>query len=172
MLGVVENMSTLHIALDSLRFVTSSLAEAAASAATPLSNGTSTSSTTTAQHDLTAAVHRALQAALVDSGLVTSLADVAAAADVFLPTGGGAARMCEQLGLQLLGKVPLDPLLGQAAEEGRSVLTPELGVGVQVNGALGKGKVPVQVPPSAAALQDIVRKVLQQLEASGGSSTA
>jgi hypothetical protein len=155
-LGVVENMSTLHVSLDTLKFL----------------NKTAGSSST--QADITAAVQTALQKALVDSGLVGSLADVAAAADIFLPTGGGAARMCEQLGLQLLGKVPLDPLLCQAAEEGRSVLEPE---GAQqaangTSGAAAHGSAAAaggaHAPPSAAALTAIVQLVMQQVEA--GSS--
>lgn len=164
-LGVVENMSTLHISLDTLRF----LHTPASTTTTTTSNGAAT--------DLTAAVTSALQQALVDSGLVASLSDVTAAADIFLPTGGGAARMCEQLGLQLLGKVPLDPLLGQAAEEGKSVLAGEADDAVVVGaaaaavagavngGSAGPGKQKQQhVPPSAVALQAIVRQILQQVE--------
>jgi hypothetical protein len=152
-LGVVENMSTLHVSLDTLKFL--------------IKTAGSSSST---QADITAVVQTALQKALVDSGLVGNLADVAAAADVFLPTGGGAARMCEQLGLQLLGKVPLDPLLGQAAEEGRSVLEPE---GAQqaangTSGAAANGSAGAaaggHAPPSAAALTAIVEQVMQQVE--------
>lgn len=159
----MENMSTLHVPLDSLRFLN------AAAAATGSSSP---------QPDLTAAVQTALRSALVDSGLVGSLSDVAAAADVFLPTGGGAARMCEQLGLTLLGKVPLDPFLGQAAEEGRSVLEPAaVATGSQRHHQSADGSAATNgsaaaaagahVPPSAAALQAIVQKVMQQVEPSG-----
>jgi hypothetical protein len=158
-LGVVENMSTLHVSLDALTFL-----------------NTAAGSSSSAQADITAAVTAALQQALVDTGLVSSLSDVSAAADIFLPTGGGAARMCDQLGLHLLGKVPLDPLLGQAAEEGRSVLDaegPHAGVANGTAGAAGKGGAAVgggpdvRVPPSAAALQAIVQQILQQVEAGG-----
>jgi hypothetical protein len=162
-LGVVENMSTLHLSLDALTFL----------------NTAAAGSSSAQQADITAAVKTALQQALVDTGLVSSLSDVAAAADIFLPTGGGAARMCEQLGLQLLGKVPLDPLLGQAAEEGRSVLE-AAGSHAVANGtsgsagaangaAAGPAAAPGRVPPSAAALQAIVQRVMQQVEA--GAST-
>jgi hypothetical protein len=163
-LGVVENMSTLHVPLDSLRFLNASGAAAA-------------TGSSSVQPDLTAAVQAALRTALVDSGLVGSLSDVAAAADVFLPTGGGAARMCEQLGLTLLGKVPLDPFLGQAAEEGRSVLEPAAVVtgsqqhhqqpangSAATNGSAAAAAAGAHVPPSAAALQAIVQKVMQQVE--------
>jgi hypothetical protein len=163
-LGVVENMSTLHIALDSVRFVGGSSAPPAAADAAADADGASQQ-----QMDLTAAVRSALQAALVDTGLVASLADVAAAADVFLPTGGGAAKMCQQLGLQLLGKVPLDPLLGQAAEEGRSVLAVAAAAGDgsgEQQGANGAAAA-ASVAPSAAALRAIVQSVVQQVEAAG-----
>ncbi|KAG0463854.1 hypothetical protein HPP92_019452 [Vanilla planifolia] len=40
--------------------------------------------------------------------------------DVFDSRGGGAAKMCREMGVPFLGKVPMDPLLGRAAEEGRS----------------------------------------------------
>jgi hypothetical protein len=152
-LGVVENMSTLHIALDSLRFMATPAAAASSGGDKPRQQQQQQE-----QQDLTAAVRAALQAALVDSGLVRSLGDVAAAADVFLPTGGGAAAMCAQLGLQLLGKVPLDPLLGQAAEEGRAV-------GPAANGTAGGHEEQHAVPPSAAALQAIVKRILQQVDA-------
>ena len=38
-------------------------------------------------------------------------------------TGGGAKKMCRDMDVPLLGRVPLDPGLGRAAEEGRSALT-------------------------------------------------
>ncbi|XP_066498443.1 cytosolic Fe-S cluster assembly factor nubp1 [Hoplias malabaricus] len=42
--------------------------------------------------------------------------------EVFPPTTGGAARMCEELKLSLLGKVPLDPRIGRSCDEGKSFL--------------------------------------------------
>lgn len=162
-LGVVENMSTLHLSLDAITFLNT-----AAATGSSAEGG-----------DITGTVRTALRKALVDTGLISSLSDVAVAADIFLPTGGGAARMCEQLELQLLGKVPLDPLLGQAAEEGRSVLEAEGshaaangtsgGAGAANGAAVGPGAAPGRVPPSAAALQAIVQRVMQQVEA--GAST-
>lgn len=158
---MVENMSTLHVSLDALSFL-------------------STAAGSSTQQDVTAEVKAALEKALVQTGLVSSLSDVAAAADIFLPTGGGAARMCDQLGLHLLGKVPLDPLLGQAAEEGRSVLEADAvhagaangtsGAAAAANGAAngaaaagaGSG---VKMPPSASALQAIVQQIIQLVEA-------
>ncbi|KAE9597426.1 hypothetical protein Lal_00029958 [Lupinus albus] len=40
--------------------------------------------------------------------------------EVFDSSGGGAVKMCSEMGVPFLGKVPLDPLLCKAAEEGRS----------------------------------------------------
>ncbi|CAI0456832.1 unnamed protein product [Linum tenue] len=39
---------------------------------------------------------------------------------VFDSSAGGAAEMCQEMGVPFLGKVPLDPQLCKAAEEGRS----------------------------------------------------
>lgn len=46
--------------------------------------------------------------------------DVLAWSEVFDSSGGGAAKMCSEMGVPFLGKVPLDPRLCKAAEEGRS----------------------------------------------------
>ncbi|KAI4348265.1 hypothetical protein L6164_009005 [Bauhinia variegata] len=43
-----------------------------------------------------------------------------ASSEVFDSSHGGAARMCNEMGVLFLGKVPLDPQLCKAAEEGRS----------------------------------------------------
>jgi hypothetical protein len=154
-LGVVENMSTLQVGLPALRFLNSSSSSSGAAA------------------DLTAAVQAALHEALVVKGLVKDLSEVAAATDVFLPTGGGAGRMCEQLGLQLLGRVPLDPLLGQAAEEGRSVLAVAAAAALENGGgaaaANGKSGQQQQEAPSAVALQSIVQKIIADVAAATAS---
>ncbi|EOY02668.1 Nucleotide binding protein 35 [Theobroma cacao] len=49
--------------------------------------------------------------------------DVIAANEVFDSSGGGAAKMCMEMGVPFLGKVPLDPQLCKAAEEGKSCFT-------------------------------------------------
>ncbi|KAK6913015.1 Flagellum site-determining protein YlxH/ Fe-S cluster assembling factor NBP35 [Dillenia turbinata] len=46
--------------------------------------------------------------------------NLVACTEVFDSSGGGAAKMCEEVGVPFLGKVPLDPQLCKAAEEGRS----------------------------------------------------
>lgn len=48
------------------------------------------------------------------------LLDLVACSEVFDSSGGGAARMCVEMGVPFLGKVPLDPKLCKAAEEGKS----------------------------------------------------
>lgn len=50
--------------------------------------------------------------------------------------------MCHQMGIPLLGKVPLDPGLGKAAEEGRSIFQ--------------NGEASACLP----ALQDVVGKIM------------
>ncbi len=42
--------------------------------------------------------------------------------DIFIPSTGGAGKMAEELGLELLGKVPLDPRIGMTCDEGKSFL--------------------------------------------------
>lgn len=42
--------------------------------------------------------------------------------EIFRPTTGGAKRMCEEMGVELLGAVPLDPRIGKSADYGVSFL--------------------------------------------------
>lgn len=48
------------------------------------------------------------------------LLNVVAFSEVFDSSAGGAGRMCREMGVPFLGKIPLDPQLCKAAEEGRS----------------------------------------------------
>ncbi|TPX36772.1 hypothetical protein SeMB42_g07058 [Synchytrium endobioticum] len=41
---------------------------------------------------------------------------------IFPPRTGGAKRMCEELGLELLGSIPLDPRIGKSCDYGQSFL--------------------------------------------------
>jgi len=41
---------------------------------------------------------------------------------IFPPTTGGAAKLCQDMDLALLGRLPLDPRIGQSCDEGRSFL--------------------------------------------------
>jgi Mrp family chromosome partitioning ATPase len=40
------------------------------------------------------------------------------ASEIFLPTTGGADRLCRDEGLELLGKIPLDPKIGKGSDLG------------------------------------------------------
>ncbi|XP_043567948.1 cytosolic Fe-S cluster assembly factor nubp1 isoform X2 [Chiloscyllium plagiosum] len=42
---------------------------------------------------------------------------------IFPPTTGGAMKMCKDLSIPFLGKVPLDPRIGKSCDEGKSFLT-------------------------------------------------
>ncbi|KAJ9533748.1 hypothetical protein QJQ45_026796 [Haematococcus lacustris] len=84
-------------------------------------------------------------------------------AEVFKSDAGGAARMCKDMGVVLLGRVPLDPMLTQAAESGMSIFEAAAegqASGVRAGaGALGQVLPPVCVP----ALQAIVQRVMTGL---------
>jgi Mrp family chromosome partitioning ATPase len=41
---------------------------------------------------------------------------------IFAPTSGGAEQMSKEMGLEFLGKVPLDPRIGKSCDEGKSFL--------------------------------------------------
>lgn len=71
--------------------------------------------------------------------------DLVAASEVFDSSGGGAGKMCNDMGVPFLGKVPLDPQLCRAAEEGRSCFED------------GKCRL------SAPALKTIIDKILSQV---------
>lgn len=93
-LGVVENMSGLCQSLTDFRFI----------------RGTGPGE----QIDVTEKVIECLRAKAPE------LLDLVAISEVFDSSGGGAAKMCLEMDVPFLGKVPLDPQLCKAAEEGRS----------------------------------------------------
>lgn len=41
--------------------------------------------------------------------------------EVFFPSSGGAEKMCEEMGVPFLGKIPLDPTISKASELGKSL---------------------------------------------------
>lgn len=41
---------------------------------------------------------------------------------IFPPTTGGAEQMCLDMNVKFLGRIPLDPLIGQCCDEGKSFL--------------------------------------------------
>lgn len=67
-----------------------------------------------------------------------------ACSEVFDTSGGGAAKMCNDMGISFLGKVPLDPQLCKAAEEGRRCFSDD------------------KCQASAPALKMIIEKILAQ----------
>lgn len=93
-LGVVENMSGLCQSLTDFRFI----------------RGTGAGE----QIDVTEKVIECLREKAPE------LLDLVAISEVFDSSGGGAAKMCLEMDVPFLGKVPLDPQLCKAAEEGRS----------------------------------------------------
>ncbi|KAK9684128.1 hypothetical protein RND81_10G188200 [Saponaria officinalis] len=93
-LGVVENMSGLSQPLTNVRFL----------------NPTETGE----QKDVT---EWALQYIREKA---PELLNLVTYSEIFDSSGGGAAKMCLEMGIPFLGKVPLDPQLGKAAENGRS----------------------------------------------------
>ena len=77
----------------------------------------------TGREDVTARVMALLQREL---GLSTPdgpelLERLVVCTDVFEGSGGGAERMCREMGVPLLGRIPMDPALGRAAEGGKSI---------------------------------------------------
>jgi hypothetical protein len=101
-LGVVENMSGLQQRTPELRFSYSP--KAVGENCAPL--------------DVTQHVMELLKTQFQD------LSQLVMHTNVFHASGGGAAKMCVDMGVPLLGAVPLDAALSRAAEEGRSVFEP------------------------------------------------
>ncbi|XP_008812418.2 cytosolic Fe-S cluster assembly factor NBP35-like [Phoenix dactylifera] len=93
-LGVVENMSGLRQSISDLKFAKFSEAG-----------------------DESDATEWALNYIKTNA---PELLSVVACSEVFDSSRGGAAKMCMELGVPFLGKVPLDPQLCRAAEDGRS----------------------------------------------------
>ena len=84
--------------------------------------------------------------------------------------GGGAARMCADMGVPLLGRLPLDPGLGAAADAGRSVL-PEA-AGAAGADAVKGGLEGVAPQACIAPLMAIVGKVVEQTTGADGKAAA
>lgn len=93
-LGVVENMSGLCQPLSDFKFLRMT--------------------ETGEQRDVTEKVLGFMQEKAPD------MLNFIAYSEVFDSSGGGAAKMCSDMGVPFLGKVPLDPRLCKAAEEGKS----------------------------------------------------
>jgi len=115
-LGVVENMSGLRQPLSDLRFIKSD--EAGETDAT--------------EWALNYIKEKAPE-----------LLSVVACSEVFDSSKGGAEKMCHEMGVPFLGKVPMDPQLCKAAEEGRSCFADQ------------------KCSASAPALRNIVKKLIK-----------
>ncbi len=107
----------------------------------PCVQASSHAGTATSEEDVTDAV-RALLAERFPGLLVSLRADVFRA-------GGGTARMCADMGLDILARVPLDPGLGEVADAGRSALA-------AAQEAVPKGPLPAACVPALRALVDAV----------------
>ncbi|CAN6464309.1 unnamed protein product [Victoria cruziana] len=118
-LGVVENMSGIQQLLSDFRFV--KIAE----------DGS--------EEDVTQTTLSYIKEK------ATELLSVFACAEVFDSSKGGAAEMCKKRNVPFLGKVPLDPLLCKAAENGRSCFSDK------------------KCGPAAPALHRIVEKLIPLL---------
>jgi Mrp family chromosome partitioning ATPase len=92
-LGVVENMSGLSQQLTDFKFARMTK--------------------TGEQEDVTESIIKFMKES-------PELKDLIACTEVFDSSGGGAAKMCRDMNVPFLGKIPLDPQLCKAAEEGRS----------------------------------------------------
>ena len=68
--------------------------------------------------------------------------------EILPATSGGAEALCKELGLELLGKIPLDPSIGQACDEGKSLLHGE------------DGESTLADTPIARAYSDITDKIV------------
>ncbi|OEL18849.1 Cytosolic Fe-S cluster assembly factor NBP35 [Dichanthelium oligosanthes] len=115
-LGVVENMSGLRQAISDMRFVKpSELGET----------------------DVTEWVLNYIKEKAPD------LLSVVTYSEAFDSSKGGAEKMCHEMGVPFLGKVPMDPQLGKAVEEGRSCFTDQ------------------KCSASASSLKQIIQKLIK-----------
>lgn len=135
-LGVVENMSGLRQQLHQFKFFSTD--------------------SDSSQHDVTQQVLQHLPA---------ELQNCIAQTEVFHASKGGAEQMAKDMQVPFLGRVPLDPLLSRAAEEGRSAFDQgfEKGRSESDQGSSEKGR-NKQFMPSLSALQAIIQQLLYLTE--------
>lgn len=124
-LGVVENMSGLEVPLDKFNF----------SKAGP--NGEECDVTEDVIEEL-----RKVAPHLLDG--------IIAKTEVFHVNGGGAEYMAKKLNVPFLGRVPMDPTLSKASEEGKS--------------CFGSKEDGFSLSPSAIALKRIISKIISGIE--------
>eukprot|EP00246_Nothoceros_aenigmaticus_P003672 TRINITY_DN14850_c0_g1_i1.p1 TRINITY_DN14850_c0_g1~~TRINITY_DN14850_c0_g1_i1.p1 ORF type:complete len:243 (+),score=50.72 TRINITY_DN14850_c0_g1_i1:298-1026(+) len=118
-LGVVENMSGLQLPIQSLEFM---------------------KLTDSGEEDVTEQVLDEIKKH------APHLLSVFAYSEVFYAGAGGAEKMAKEMKVPFLGRIPLDPKLGRAAEEGRSCFAD------------------ADCSASSSALQRIIKIVLQTIE--------
>ena len=106
--------------------------------------------------DVTARVMAALRSAFPEAG--EDLSGLLAHSEIFDLSRGGAERMCKEMGVRLLGRVPIDPALGRAAEAGCSVfaMPPPAGPGAATMMAQ---PAPVCLPALCAIVEQLVEAV-------------
>lgn len=134
-LGVVENMAGLQVRAPQLAFTYQPQGPGAAEA-----------------EDVTQQVQAALGA------LFPALGQLVAHVEVFPSAAGGAARMAGSMGVELLGRVPLDPAVSRACEAGQSLFEAAGAEGGAAGGGAGQ-----HVPTALPALNSIVAKLVQKL---------
>lgn len=132
MLGVVENMSGLIQPLSDVKFMKLT---------------TETGSSVDVTQDMISCI-RENAPELLDG--------VFAWSQVFDSSGGGAERMCEEMGVPFLGKVPLDPQLGRAAERGKSCFE--------------GNKCSVSAPALKSIIEKVVASIKMKEDLSGGEN--
>ena len=116
-------------------------------------------------------IHRRRSAGLhAVSDVIFFLQNCVAQTEVFHASKGGAEQMAKDMEVPFLGRVPLDPLLSRAAEEGRSAFGSSSSKGAEgdrpafISGNLkGNSKA---FMPSLPALQAIIQQLLQLTEGS------
>lgn len=90
--------------------------------------------------------------------LAAQFPDLNAHVSVFQASRGGASKMCAVAGVPFLGRVPLDPALAAAAEQGRSLFD------IADDGETDSGAVPgLTNSPSYGAVKDIVDRVVRSI---------
>lgn len=132
-LGVVENMSGLTQPLSDVKFMKLTTTE--------------TGSSVDVTQDMISCI-RENAPELLDG--------VFAWSQVFDSSGGGAERMCEEMGVPFLGKVPLDPQLGRAAERGKSCFE--------------ANKCSVSAPALKSIIEKVVASIKMKEDLSGGDN--
>lgn len=100
--------------------------------------------------------------------VVFFLQNCVAQTEVFHASKGGAEQMAKDMQVPFLGRVPLDPLLSRAAEEGRSAFGSSSSKGAEGDrSAFGSSNLKGNsrpFMPSLPALQAIIQQLMQLTE--------